>query len=188
MNRQAFAEFGTSEAARTCKSLQECNANAFVELFVSDSSMPASYERRRSVARALLAIFYIVAGYFHLASPNAFISVTPAWVPYPHAVILVTGLAELAGVLALLVPRTLCRFTPSASTRPMCGTLCRIFQTQMNLCDGYITRLASLLNHSSSGGHFTLAAWLAGCAFRQRSTNLVERPLLSNRFFDLNDQ
>lgn len=64
-----------------------------------------SFECRR-VALALLAIFYVVAGLFHLASPEAFLRVMPLWVPYPEATILATGLIELAGVIALLVPGT----------------------------------------------------------------------------------
>ena len=68
--------------------------------------MQARYERRRATAMVLLAVFYVVAGCFHLVSPGAFIRVTPAWVPYPGTVILVTGLAELVGVVALLIPRT----------------------------------------------------------------------------------
>jgi uncharacterized membrane protein len=54
----------------------------------------------------LLAIFYSVAGCFHLAAPGAFIRVTPAWVPDPVAIIFVTGLCELGGVVALFIPRT----------------------------------------------------------------------------------
>lgn len=54
----------------------------------------------------LLALFYVVAGYFHLTAPQAFARITPPWVPYPDAVILLTGLAELTGVATLLIPRT----------------------------------------------------------------------------------
>ena len=65
----------------------------------------ATFGRRR-VALVLIAVLYVVAGLFHLASPQVFLSVMPPWVPYPDAVILVTGLIELAGIIALLVPRT----------------------------------------------------------------------------------
>ena len=60
---------------------------------------------RRRIARGLLALFYLVAGLFHLALPQPFIAITPSWVPAPAAVIALTGLAELAGALALLQPR-----------------------------------------------------------------------------------
>ncbi|HEY1604509.1 MAG TPA: DoxX family protein [Allosphingosinicella sp.] len=73
---------------------------------MSEHSIQARYERRRAVAMILLALFYFVAGCFHLAAPGAFIRVTPAWVPNPGAIIFVTGLCELAGAAALLMPRT----------------------------------------------------------------------------------
>lgn len=58
----------------------------------------------RGVSRWLLAALYLVAGYFHLATPSPFLEVTPAWVPWPEAVIFWTGIAEAAGALALLQP------------------------------------------------------------------------------------
>lgn len=58
----------------------------------------------RSAARALLALFYAVAGVFHLLRPAPFLAITPHWVPWPAAVILLTGIAELAGAAALVQP------------------------------------------------------------------------------------
>ena len=56
----------------------------------------------RDVGRVALAAIYGVAGVFHLATPEPFLLITPAWVPFPHAVILGTGLCELAGAVGLL--------------------------------------------------------------------------------------
>lgn len=56
----------------------------------------------RIALRWLLATLYLVAAYFHLASPDPFIEVTPDWVPMKAAVILWTGLAEVAGAIGLL--------------------------------------------------------------------------------------
>jgi uncharacterized membrane protein len=55
--------------------------------------------------RYAMAIFYIAAGVFHLRSPDAFLPIVPNWVPDPRDVILVTGICELAGGLALLTRR-----------------------------------------------------------------------------------
>lgn len=63
--------------------------------------------RVRSALRWLLALFYLVAGVFHLTRPVPFVEITPGWVPLPHEVVLATGLAELAGALALLQPWSL---------------------------------------------------------------------------------
>lgn len=55
----------------------------------------------RIAIRWLLVLFYGLAGVLHIAAPKPFLSITPGWVPYPAAVILLTGLAELAGAAAL---------------------------------------------------------------------------------------
>ncbi|WP_225206411.1 DoxX family protein [Novosphingobium huizhouense] len=57
--------------------------------------------RARTVARWLLVAFYALAGVLHIALPRPFLGITPDWVPFPAAVILLTGLAELAGAAAL---------------------------------------------------------------------------------------
>ncbi len=55
----------------------------------------------RSIVRQLLVLLYLAAGAAHLAVPGFFPRVMPGWVPYPEAVILWTGLAEIAGAIAL---------------------------------------------------------------------------------------
>lgn len=69
--------------------------------------MPHPEPRIRLIMRILLAIFYLLAGYMHLASPKGFVAITPDWVPAPETVVWLTGLAELAGGVGLLIPRTL---------------------------------------------------------------------------------
>ena len=56
----------------------------------------------RTIARWLLIAFYGLAGIAHLRSTDAMVKITPAWVPYPHAVVIATGLCELAGAVALM--------------------------------------------------------------------------------------
>ncbi len=58
----------------------------------------------KTIARWVLAIFYAVAGYAHIANPTPFLAITPDWVPMPRAVVIWTGVAELAGAVALLQP------------------------------------------------------------------------------------
>ncbi|BCW90621.1 hypothetical protein sos41_37940 [Alphaproteobacteria bacterium SO-S41] len=55
--------------------------------------------------RWIMAAFYAFAGVVHLAYPAVFMPVMPAWVPYPHEVILLTGIAELFGAAGLLTRR-----------------------------------------------------------------------------------
>jgi uncharacterized membrane protein len=59
---------------------------------------------RRTLARWLLALFYGVAGVFHLVRPQPFLTIMPGWVPAPDIIVALTGLAELAGAAGLLQP------------------------------------------------------------------------------------
>ena len=59
----------------------------------------------RAIARAVLALFYGAAGVLHLAQPRPFLSIMPPWVPAPEAIVALTGVAELAGAIGILLPR-----------------------------------------------------------------------------------
>ena len=59
---------------------------------------------KRALVRWLLALFYVAAGVAHLAIPQPFLLITPGWVPLPREVVLLTGVAELAGAAGLLQP------------------------------------------------------------------------------------
>ena len=61
----------------------------------------------RTGLRWLLALFYGAAGVIHLARPAPFLTIMPAWVPKPELVVLLTGLAEIAGALGLVQPWSL---------------------------------------------------------------------------------
>lgn len=52
--------------------------------------------------RFALAALYIAAGFAHLAVPDRFLAITPSWVPFPVEIILITGVGEIAGSIALL--------------------------------------------------------------------------------------
>lgn len=58
----------------------------------------------RIAVRWLLAVFYAVAGVIHLIRPEPFLTIMPAWVPAPEAVVLLTGVAEIMGAIGLVQP------------------------------------------------------------------------------------
>jgi uncharacterized membrane protein len=58
-----------------------------------------------TVSRAALVIFYMIAGIAHLAWPAPFLLIMPEVVPFPDAVVLITGILEIAGAIGLLLPR-----------------------------------------------------------------------------------
>jgi uncharacterized membrane protein len=59
----------------------------------------------RVAMRWVLAVFYFAAEVVHLAAPERFLPIVPDFGPMPHAVVLVTGLCEIAGGVALLTKR-----------------------------------------------------------------------------------
>lgn len=59
----------------------------------------------RTIARTVLALAYFAVGVVHLKSPGGFLPIMPAWVPFPHEVVLATGVAEIAGAIGLMIPR-----------------------------------------------------------------------------------
>jgi uncharacterized membrane protein len=58
----------------------------------------------KAALRWALAVFYLGAGIAHLAYPAPFLTIMPAWVPAPEAVVLGTGVAEIFGAVALAQP------------------------------------------------------------------------------------
>ena len=53
----------------------------------------------------VMVAFYAGAGAVHLLSPDAFLPIVPAWVPFPRTVVLATGACELAGAVGLATQR-----------------------------------------------------------------------------------
>jgi uncharacterized membrane protein len=59
----------------------------------------------RKIACLVLALAYFAVGVVHLKSPEGFLPIMPGWVPSPRAVVLATGVAEIAGAIGLMIPR-----------------------------------------------------------------------------------
>ncbi len=68
--------------------------------------MSDSLERRRNFARLACAATYLPFGVLHVLAPKKFLPIMPPSIPYPHAVIVATGVAEILGAIGLLAPRT----------------------------------------------------------------------------------
>ena len=60
----------------------------------------------RTVARFVLAAFVITSGVLHFATPAFFISIVPPYLPSPRALVALSGVAEIAGGVGLLLPAT----------------------------------------------------------------------------------
>ena len=60
----------------------------------------------RAILRWLLALVYVPFGVLHLTMTERMLPIMPPAIPYPRAVIIFTGLCEIAGGLTLLFPST----------------------------------------------------------------------------------
>lgn len=58
------------------------------------------------ISRILLATIFAGAGVLHIAVPGLYRPIMPSVLPAHDALILVSGLAQLAGAIGLLIPRT----------------------------------------------------------------------------------
>ena len=58
------------------------------------------------VSRFLLALFFVVAGANHFVSPKIYLSIMPAYFPWPAQLVALSGAAEMAGGLGILFPQT----------------------------------------------------------------------------------
>jgi uncharacterized membrane protein len=54
--------------------------------------------------RIAMSMFFAAGFVLHLLAMDKLVAITPDWVPYPREVVLITGMIELAGAVALLVP------------------------------------------------------------------------------------
>ena len=56
-------------------------------------------------ARGVVGAF-LVSGVVHLVRPQVFVSAVPRWLPSPRAIVIISGVAELACAVGMLLPRT----------------------------------------------------------------------------------
>jgi uncharacterized membrane protein len=62
------------------------------------------HSRKQTAARWVLALFFIVAGVNHFLAPEIYLGMMPPWLPLKAAANLISGAAEIAGGIGLLIP------------------------------------------------------------------------------------
>jgi uncharacterized membrane protein len=68
-------------------------------------TMQQRHRNLRLVALFGLSVFYGIAGLLHLARPEPFMAIVPDMLPWPAAIVFVTGICEIAGAVGLHIPR-----------------------------------------------------------------------------------
>ncbi len=73
-------------------------------------------------ARVLLAAFFVGAGILHFVVPETYVRIVPPAFPEPRLLVLISGVAEIAGGIGLLLP-----FTKRAAAWGMALLLVAVF-------------------------------------------------------------
>ena len=58
------------------------------------------------LTRVLLSVFFVTAGIAHFLSPGPYLEIMPPSVPWPRAMIYLSGIAEILGGAGILFPGT----------------------------------------------------------------------------------
>jgi uncharacterized membrane protein len=61
---------------------------------------------RISAGRWTLAVFFVIAGMLHFVVPALYLRIMPPYLPHPAALVAISGAAEIAGGLGLLLRST----------------------------------------------------------------------------------
>jgi uncharacterized membrane protein len=58
----------------------------------------------RKIALVTAAMFFVTAGALHFRWPGTYVTIVPPFVPWPRAMVYISGAAEIAGGFGLLLP------------------------------------------------------------------------------------
>ena len=60
----------------------------------------------KQILKVLFAVFMIAAGLSHFIVPHPYVKIVPPQLPYPEAIVYISGFFEILGGIGLLVPPT----------------------------------------------------------------------------------
>ena len=58
------------------------------------------------LSRIVLGIAFVIAGANHFRDPSVYVAMIPPWLPSPETLNIISGAAEIAGGIGVLIPRT----------------------------------------------------------------------------------
>ena len=59
----------------------------------------------RSISTWFMGGFFIIAGSYHLINPTPYLAMMPPYLPWPAALVVISGVAEIAGGIGLCIAR-----------------------------------------------------------------------------------
>jgi uncharacterized membrane protein len=68
--------------------------------------MNAILENNKSDLRSILSFCMVIAGVMHFATPQPFIKIVPGALPFPAALVYISGIIEIALAIGLQLPAT----------------------------------------------------------------------------------
>ncbi|MFT5064213.1 MAG: putative membrane protein [Gammaproteobacteria bacterium] len=60
----------------------------------------------QKVSIAIISSFFLIGGIGHFVVPQFFIDIVPPYLPYPEALVYISGVFEILGALGLFLPQT----------------------------------------------------------------------------------
>jgi uncharacterized membrane protein len=67
------------------------------------NALASDVKLMRTILRLVAAIFFVVAGTFHFLRPEMYLQIMPPYFPAPQLLVAVSGAAEIAGGIGLLI-------------------------------------------------------------------------------------
>jgi uncharacterized membrane protein len=122
-----------------------------------------------AIFRWILATFFILAGINHFRDAATYLGMMPAWVPWPTAANVVSGISEVAGGVGLLLP-----LVRRASGWCLIALLAAVFPANLHVAlQGYMpgSSFSPMVLWIRLPFQAVLIAWVAWVALIRRSDN-----------------
>jgi uncharacterized membrane protein len=122
-----------------------------------------------AVSRFALALFFIIAGTAHFITPAPYLAIVPSYLRWPHALIVLSGVAEILGGLGVFF-----RSTRRAAGWWLIALLIAVFPANVHaistgmIIDGYSLPVWMLLARLPV--QLLFVAWVYHVCLRPRST------------------
>jgi uncharacterized membrane protein len=87
----------------------------------------------KAITRVVVAIAMVTVGVMHFTGAPFFVAIVPSYLPYPTALVAISGVAEIAGGVGLLVP-----FTRRAAAFGLIALYIAVFPANINMAIHHI--------------------------------------------------